>query len=1056
MKSNLLLASALFLLVAASTASAQTVTVVNLIPKTNSNEANDDREPNIAVNPANPLQIAATAFTPDSSGATNLVPIFLSQDGGQTWTESSIIPVNANNTCPGTCDITLRFAGASNILYVGWLDGDISVFPVTIEYSVGRATPFPTPPASVTVLENIPESTTVRDQPYTQATTVMGDPAGGTGNDRVYIGSNDASKDPKGATLDQSLNVATAAPPAGLSADLLEVRTTCGFDGPPIRPAMHPDGTVYALFSSWTACSVPSTSSTADTVLRRDDSWGRNGYSALLDSGDSKAGVKVASGISIPFDPHPGVGYADLGSERIGSMLSIALDPRNSQIVYTAWGTGVDGTHYSLNIARSGSGGASGSWTNVLTINNATNPALAVNIRGVVGVLYQQLVTPGTCNGKGTATACWETHLQTSSNFGNNWSDLTLGNLPDLIASPGEQPTIGDYDHLQAIGKDFYGIFSGYNAYATSTTTNFPQGVTFQRFTDNAGKYFADAAHTTAVGNSVDPFFFHVTEEAAGDDFYVRDWTDSPTSGDNGAEPSTHPVFYATSDVWNRRGTLDGSPFPNDQPANEDTGNGSGTVGDNWAFARIRRNSGGAAATVTAHFLVSKFGTGSNFEDNGSIDPDVALDPGDPAVSFTAGDVGPHITPAYHWHLASIAGNHLCLAVEITGPNDPFIPPSLVGQAPGWTTGTDTRIVDDNNKAQRNMGLTTTPARGAGMFPTFCAIVHNAALAPRDINLRYEVPVETLRRLKTISVQPVGSGGKESFAAREPTGNLSLNNVLPGENRWVCTNFAAPAGKPGEYFPINFTEYQDNLPVNGFTIGPRLAEMPDVVRASIELHRSAFTRLAAIYKMEVAKDEAAQAEKLLREQIISEVTYMDFLKAHLKPVEVAVNDLIKIQHGSDPFGDQAAYSQLAAAVASGKVEDASVTHASLMNKLDSNITMIQLEKGDPADVLQMVRWQMQLYSTVPALKGLHSAAFILKESQEFIDDFGKRKRHADSYPELIHELLKSFHETAEALEKIGVKTAAEVDQMEDHLKSVEALENAHRDFLAKLQANLPK
>jgi hypothetical protein len=27
-------------------------------------------------------------------------------------------------------------------------------------------------------------------------------------------------------------------------------------------------------------------------------------------------------------------------------------------------------------------------------------------------------------------------------------------------------------------------------------------------------------------------------------DFYVRDWTDDATHGDNGVEPSTHPVFY--------------------------------------------------------------------------------------------------------------------------------------------------------------------------------------------------------------------------------------------------------------------------------------------------------------------------------------------------------------------------------------------------------------------------------------------------------------------------------------------------------------------------------
>jgi hypothetical protein len=1056
MKVNCLLATILCFL-AAACVSGQTVTVVDIIPKYNSKETTDDSEPNVAVNPANPLQIAATAFTPDSSGATDLMPIFLSQDGGQTWTESSIIPVNANNNCPATCDITPRFAGASNILYVGWLDGDLSAIPKPkIEYNVGRVTPFP-PPAAVAVLENIPETLTYRDQPYTQATTVMGDPAGGTGNDRVYIGSNDASNDPKSATIDQSMDVATAAPPAGLAAAGPEVRTNCGQDGPPVRPAVHPDGTVYALFSSWTACSAPSTFTTADIVLVRDDNWGRGSpaYSSISDSGDSKAGVKVASGISIPWNPSTGY-YSNLGSERVGSALSVAVDPRNSQTVYAAWATGTSSADYQLNVARSTSGGVSGSWTNILTVTEATNPALAVTVRGIVGFLYQQLVTPGTCNAKGIATACWETHLQTSSNLGNTWStDLTLANLPD--SDNGKfSPTIGDYDHLQAIGKDFFGVFSGWNAYATPTTTNFPQGITFQRITDNAGKYFTDFRLRFAVGNSVDPFFFHVAEQVSGDDFYVRDWTDSPTSGDNGAEPSTHPVFHATSDVWNRRGTLDGSPFfPNDQPANEDAANGSGSVGDNWAFARIRRNTGGAAATVTAHFLVSKFGTGSNYEDNGSIDPDVALDPGDPTVSFAAGDTGPHITPAYHWHLASIAGNHLCLAVEITAPSDPFIPPSLVGQAPGWTTGTDTRIVDDNDKAQRNMGLTTTPASGASMSPTWCAIVHNAALVPRDINLRYEIPAETLRRLKTIYVQQVGSGAKESFAARESSGNLSLLNVLPGENRCVCTAFSAPAGKQGEYFPINFTEYQGNLPLNGFTIGPRLAAMPDVARASIELHRSAFTRLAAIYKMEVAKEEAGEAEKLLREIEIGESTYMDFLKAHLKPVETAVNDLIKIQHDGDPFGDQAAFTQLAAAVASGKAEDASVAHASLMNKLDSNITMLQLEKGDPADVLQMVRWQKKLYSTAPALKTLHSADFVVKESQEFIDDFGKRKRHADSYSELIRELLKSFHETAEALEKIGVKVEPEVDQIENHLNSVDALEKAHREYLARLQP-LPK
>jgi hypothetical protein len=60
-----------------------TVTVVNMIPKVLSGETNQDSEPNLAVNPNNPLQIAATAFTPNPSGG-SLASIFISNDGGRT------------------------------------------------------------------------------------------------------------------------------------------------------------------------------------------------------------------------------------------------------------------------------------------------------------------------------------------------------------------------------------------------------------------------------------------------------------------------------------------------------------------------------------------------------------------------------------------------------------------------------------------------------------------------------------------------------------------------------------------------------------------------------------------------------------------------------------------------------------------------------------------------------------------------------------------------------------------------------------------------------------
>ena len=164
-------------------------------------------------------------------------------------------------------------------------------------------------------------------------------------------------------------------------------------------------------------------------------------------------------------------------------------------------------------------------------------------------------------------------------------------------------PYIGDYASLIAAGKNFYGMFSASNYPDTAT---FLPGVVYQRYVDwGAHTLYADAAHTTVVPRSIDPFFFEVDAIADDLDFYVRDWTTDMTHADTGAEPSTNPVFYATSDVWNRRSSMPG-PFSSDQPTNEDAGNGAGNIGDNWAFARVR-NTGGTATSVTAHFLVSKF-----------------------------------------------------------------------------------------------------------------------------------------------------------------------------------------------------------------------------------------------------------------------------------------------------------------------------------------------------------------------------------------------------------------------------------------------------------------
>jgi hypothetical protein len=61
-----------------------------MIPQSLSGETNHDSEPNLAVNPANPAQIAASAFTPNPAGLN--APIFVSTDTGNTWVLNAIVP----------------------------------------------------------------------------------------------------------------------------------------------------------------------------------------------------------------------------------------------------------------------------------------------------------------------------------------------------------------------------------------------------------------------------------------------------------------------------------------------------------------------------------------------------------------------------------------------------------------------------------------------------------------------------------------------------------------------------------------------------------------------------------------------------------------------------------------------------------------------------------------------------------------------------------------------------------------------------------------------------
>src|SRR5215472_3772921 len=91
------------------TSSALSQQVVDMIPANDGFESHQDSEPNVAVNPSNPNQIAASAFIPPQPKSPDMSPILISSDGGSTWNLAPIVP-GSNH------DITLRFADTSGLL----------------------------------------------------------------------------------------------------------------------------------------------------------------------------------------------------------------------------------------------------------------------------------------------------------------------------------------------------------------------------------------------------------------------------------------------------------------------------------------------------------------------------------------------------------------------------------------------------------------------------------------------------------------------------------------------------------------------------------------------------------------------------------------------------------------------------------------------------------------------------------------------------------------------------------------------------------------------------
>ncbi|HXB55393.1 MAG TPA: hypothetical protein VN461_11455 [Vicinamibacteria bacterium] len=550
-------------------------------------------------------------------------------------------------------------------------------------------------------------------------------------------------------------------------------------------------------------------------------------------------------------------------------------------------------------------------------------------------------------------------------------------------------------------------------------------------YTDNGvvhgATYYYRIQAATANDSCVSPMSgcaTAVTQLPGDKDFYVRDWTDTALSHDLGQEPSTNYTtnWAYSSDVWNRGSNTPGTPV-NDWYPTDNMFAGAGTLGDNYGFVRVSRNATGSTATVTAEFLVSPFGAGSNFASVGTA-----------TLNFAAADQS--LVQSSYWNQPATASTHACIAVQISTPDDPYKSPSLNGQSPGASDG-QSLIILDNNKAQRNLNVSHNVAHFTGIH---FALLHNAAFFPRNIVLNYDSPAKD--QLQGAQIEIVG-GKTVEF---RPGGTITLENVQPGENRWIAVKYQVSTA---DAVPIHFLELEHGHPMNAFTILAQPVSVSVAIQDVLSNHVQVFNRLAAAFGANAAKTEAEVAEKLLHQKEISPAQYVGFMKQHVKPI-IAILEPFVAKGGGDAFGALKTLKDLSDAVAKNQPEQALSEHAILLQRLDSFSTMLQKGEGDPGDILQMVRWQEALYRTRPGLHGLKCSDRVVQASREFISGYAQRK--GDGYLGLLRELGGCFKETAASLDKDRGQLLKAAEAIERNMASIPGLEKAHREFLLALQA----
>jgi hypothetical protein len=440
----------------------------------------------------------------------------------------------------------------------------------------------------------------------------------------------------------------------------------------------------------------------------------------------------------------------------------------------------------------------------------------------------------------------------------------------------------------------------------------------YNGITVGAGRSFSawsSSVPPASVGGASGTIKVYSSADRIPSDFYVRDWNQSLTVFDNGAQPSTQAVFWSSSDVWNQSTTTL-------EPASSNgsiIGDSPTRAGTNFAFARVTRTApamtGAPSATVTVNFLMGDYGLGAPFISIGSQ-----------TVTFAAGDLT-QITSGLSWSIPATSSSHLCLAAQISGPDgDTFAPPSLVGNTPGPA---DPLILIDNNKAQRNLEVSSGTESGTEVI----GMIRNGEQKRRTMTLAVKVP-EAVKVQGTFDI--VGGekvAGVPAISISNGT-RISLGVMAPGEMRWLrfhATSLAS-ISKPT---PIDIFE-DNNPPSNGFTILLERQSVEVVAHQDLVQFASVLLRLAELEKSAAAAEQSKLA--LAASRAGTEAEYLTYLSRNRASITSIIAVHLKRSDPADTFDIQAALNQLWTALTGKNANEATAANTAVTERLDADLS----------------------------------------------------------------------------------------------------------------------